>query len=117
MQTHPWKGNLYHLSFFAVAAHGKITVRVPLHFVGQPAGIIQGGSLDTVLTELELHCLPGNIPEAIEVDVSHLGINDSLHVKELALPEGVEVMGEPERVVAIVLHAGATGAAATEAAS
>ncbi len=113
VQTHPWKSKLYHLSFFAVAANVKITVRVPLHFVGHAPGIVQGGALDTVLTELELNCLPGNIPEAIEVDVSSLGIGDAIHVNELKLPEGVEVLGEPDRVVVSVLHG--SGGAPSEA--
>ncbi|HEY9699751.1 MAG TPA: 50S ribosomal protein L25/general stress protein Ctc [Trichocoleus sp.] len=110
VQKHPWKGSIYHLSFFSVSEQASLQVTVPLHFVGVPVGVKQdGGSLDTVLNGLEIACAPNRIPEFIEVDVSNLRSGDSLHVNQLNLPEGATVMGEPDRVVAIVLG-GAAGA-------
>jgi len=114
VQAHPWKsGILYHLSFFSVAAQDSITVDVPLHFVGEAPGVKAGGALDTVLTELQVQCAPENIPEGIEVDVSGLNVGDALHVHELVLPKGVEVVGEPERVVVSVLSPRTTAGAET----
>ena len=86
-------------------------VDVPLTFVGEAPGVDQGGgALDTVLTELQVQCAPSDIPESIEVDVSGLEIGSSIHVHELALPKGVEVVGEPERVVVSVLPPRVTAA-------
>ncbi|GAB4374449.1 MAG: 50S ribosomal protein L25/general stress protein Ctc [Elainellaceae cyanobacterium] len=104
VQAHPWRGNLYHLSFFSIGSQATVQVTVPLHFTGTPVGVkTEGGALDTVLTELEVSCAPGSIPETIEIDVSDMRIGDALHVNELALPAGVEVVGEAERVVASIL--------------
>jgi large subunit ribosomal protein L25 len=104
VQSHPWRGSLYHLSFFSVAAQDSLQVTVPLHFVGTPVGVKpEGGALDTVLTELEVSCAPDNIPESIEIDVTNLHIGDALHVNELKLPKGVEAVGEPERVIVSIL--------------
>lgn len=116
VHTHPWKGFLYHLSFFSVASQDSLLVDVPLAFIGEAPGVDkEGGALDTVLTELQVQCAPGDIPESIEVDVSSLGIGSSIHVHELALPKGVEVMGEPERVVVSVLPPRVTAAEEEEA--
>ncbi|MBE9181290.1 50S ribosomal protein L25/general stress protein Ctc [Oculatella sp. LEGE 06141] len=104
VQTHPWRGDVYHLSFFAVAGHGDLQVTVPLHFVGEAVGVkTDRGALDTVLNELEVECAPENIPEAIEIDVSDMKIGDAIHVHELVLPKGVTALGEPDRVVVSVL--------------
>lgn len=104
VQTHPWRNYVYHLSFFSVAAQESLQVTVPLHFVGTATGVKnENGTLDTVLTELEVACAPDNIPEAIEVDVSNLHVGDALHVNQLKLPANIEVMGEGDRIVASVL--------------
>ena len=103
-QIHPAKGWPYHLSFFAVAGHGSTTVEVPLRFVGESVGVKQeGGILDPVLTEVQVECLPDNIPDAIEIDVSSMQLGDALKVHELSLPPGVTILGEPERIVVTVL--------------
>lgn len=104
VQTHPAKGWPYHLSFFAVAGHGTTDVEVPLHFVGEAIGVKRdGGILDTVIMELQVRCLPENIPDAIEIDVSNLQVGDSIHIEELILPEGVTALAEPGPVVVSVL--------------
>lgn len=103
VQTHPWKrSQVYHLSFFSVASQDSLEVTVPLHFVGQAAGIKSGGILDPVITELQVQCAPGDIPESINVDVSNLEIGDSLHVRDLILPQGITPMLEPETTIVIV---------------
>ncbi|MFM7427585.1 MAG: 50S ribosomal protein L25/general stress protein Ctc [Elainella sp.] len=112
VQSHPWRGSLYHLSFFSVGSHATIEVTVPLHFVGEAVGVKQnGGTLDAVLTELTVVCAPSAVPEAIEVDISSLDLGNALHVNELSLPSGVTVVGEADRVVVSVLGKGSTAAA------
>ncbi|MEP0800768.1 50S ribosomal protein L25/general stress protein Ctc [Funiculus sociatus] len=104
VQKHPWKNSLYHLSFFAVAAHGDLDIEVPLHFVGEAAGVKQdGGLLDPVLTQLQVRCAPESIPDSIEIDVSNMQVGDALHLNELVLPPGVTTSGEPDQVIVSVL--------------
>jgi len=104
VQSHPWKRSIYHLSFFSVSAGDKLEVTVPIHFVGTALGAKQeGGSMDTVLNELEVACTGDSIPEAIEVDVSNMNIGDAIHVSELPLPAGVVALGEGDRVVVSIL--------------
>jgi large subunit ribosomal protein L25 len=105
VQSHPWKGYTYHLSFFAVAAHGALEVEVPIHFVGESIGVKQdGGIIDILKNQLQVKCLPDSIPESINIDISGLKVGDSLHVSDLALPEGVVAADEPGITIAIVLQ-------------
>lgn len=114
VQTHPWRGDLYHLSFFSVGTQASVQVTVPLHFVGESIGVKQnGGTLDTVLNELEVICSPNNVPENIEIDVSKMDVGAALHVNELPLPEGVSVVGEADRVIVSIL--GSKSAQSSEA--
>ncbi|MEO1429768.1 MAG: 50S ribosomal protein L25/general stress protein Ctc [Cyanobacteria bacterium J06633_8] len=104
VQAHPATGKPYHLSFFAVAGHGKMTVEVPFNFVGDSVGVKQeGGILDTVITQMQLNCLPENIPDSIDIDISNLKVGDSLHVNQIVLPKGVTLTAESEEVVVSVL--------------
>lgn len=116
VQTHSWKGKPYHLSFFSIASQGSVEVILPLHFVGESAGVkMSGGILDTVLTDLEVHCAPDKIPDAIEIDISNLKVGDALHVHELTLPDGVVASGDGDRVVVSVLGAKGGGDGEAEA--
>ncbi len=117
VQKHPWKGSIYHLSFFSIASQESIEVNLRLRFVGEAQGVrVDQGVLDPVLTELQVACAPDNIPETLDIDVSQLQVGDALHVSELVLPSGVVAVGEPSRVVVSVLQtraeASETGAAA-----
>jgi large subunit ribosomal protein L25 len=104
VQKHPAKGSLYHLSFFSVAAQESLNVEVAIHIVGEAPGVKQeGGVLDPVLTHLEVSCAPSKIPDVIEVDVSQLNLKDTLYVDQIALPEGVTVLGDPGRAIVSVL--------------
>lgn len=104
VQSHPAKGNLYHLSFFAVSAQASLEVEVPLHFVGDAIGVrLEGGILDPVITVLKVKTAPDSIPEFIEVDVSNLHRGEALHIHELVLPAGVNAIDDPGRVVATVV--------------
>lgn len=100
VQTHSWKGNPYHLSFFAVAAHGDIDVEIPVHIVGESEAVKTGGCvLETLMTAVAVKCSPEIIPDSIELDISAMGMGDSVQVKDLKLPEGVITTAEPEQVV------------------
>lgn len=105
VQKHPWKGFPYHLSFFSVAQQDSLTVTIPLNFVGEPVGVkMEGGLLDVVLSELQVDCEPGNIPDRIEVDVTDLHQGQALHIRELNLPAGVKATGDAEQVVVSIIY-------------
>jgi large subunit ribosomal protein L25 len=115
VQSHPWKRFVYHVSFFAVGTHASLEVNVPLHLVGDPIGVKQGGgSLEQLLTTLPIKCRPDNIPETINVDVSQLNVGASIHINEIPLPGDITVLTDTEQVVATVLSpsGGASEAAA-----
>lgn len=104
VQSHPWKRSLYHLSFFAVEAHGDLDVEVPLHFLGEPIGVKRdGGLLDPVITEIQVRCAPDKIPESIEIDVSEMVVGDNLHISDLVLPAGVTALADPTQMVVSIL--------------
>ena len=104
VQTHPWKGYPYHLSFFSISTQDSVEVEVPLNFVGESVGVkMEGGVLDLILSELQVKCKPDSIPESIDIDISPLHLGESLHVNQLTLPEGVTSVGEEERVVASIV--------------
>ncbi len=79
-----------HVDFQAIDLKKTLAVMVPVHPVGKSKGEIEGGNLQLVRHELELFCLPTNIPTAIEIDVTELEVGDGVHIDEVTLPEGVE---------------------------
>jgi large subunit ribosomal protein L25 len=92
LQRHPAKPVLLHLDFQRITADEELHVHVPLHFIGEdicPGVKLEGGSISHNLIEVEISCLPKDIPEFIEVDVSQLKIGDSVHLTDLVLPTGV----------------------------
>lgn len=108
LQRHPSKAQILHADFMRVVAGQSMRMTVPLHFVGEdksPGIKNNGGVLDRLRNELEIECLPRNLPEYIEVDVSGLDVNESIHLEELTLPEGVtsvaQAHGENWTVVAV----------------
>jgi len=104
VQSHPWKEKLIHLSFFAVAGQDEVEVTVPLNYSGEAKGVKdEGGILNTELNELTIKCSPDSIPEVVDIDVSNLGVGDSLTLGDLVLPGGAEAVGEPEVSVVAVL--------------
>ncbi len=103
IQRHAYKADVLHVDFLQIHAGEKITVEVPIRLTGQAPGVKTGGMLQQSLDELEVRCLPDQIPEVIEVDVSGLEIGDSIHVGQLALPEGVQVMIESDRTICSVM--------------
>jgi large subunit ribosomal protein L25 len=83
IQRHPVRPKILHVDFFEIRADEKLRVNVPLRLVGTPVGVKNGGVLQQIRYELEVDCLPADIPESFEVDISALGIGDSLHVRDV----------------------------------
>ena len=107
-QWHPFKQQVLHIDFQRVAADEKIHVKVPLHFIGgddSPAVKLGGCIVSAVINDIDVVCLPGNLPEFITVDLSGLEVGHSVHVSELKLPADVELVqrGEGDAVVATAL--------------
>lgn len=90
-QTDSVRRTMTHVDLFKIDLTHKVTIKVPLKLIGKSVGLTKGGLIEQARRELEVNCLPGNIPEVIEVDITHLDLGHSIHVKELKLPEGVEV--------------------------
>ena len=94
LQRHPYKLDILHIDFQRIDEKQKITMRVPLHFVNedQCVGVkTDGGVVGHIMTELEISCLPGNLPEYIDVDMENLHVGESVHLSDIVLPEGVEI--------------------------
>lgn len=94
MQYHPIRGDVIHADLYEVDLTATITVNVPLHFAGKAAGVVRGGILQPIVREIEVECLPLDIPEYFDVDVSLLDIGDSVHIEELTMPANVTAVYE-----------------------
>lgn len=119
IQYDPLRPMPIHVDFYVVSLDRAIEVSVPVELVGTPVPVAQkSGVLTQAMHELNVECLPGSIPASIKVDVSGLGLGDSLHVRDLPVPAGVTVLDAPEQTVAAVagLQAEVEAAAATTAA-
>jgi large subunit ribosomal protein L25 len=95
LQRHPYKPTIMHADFMRVNAKEKIRMSVPLHFTGEeiaPGVKIGGGMISHNMTEVEISCLPGALPEYLEVDLSMLELDHSLHLSDVKLPKGVEIV-------------------------
>ena len=102
VQYHPISENILHIDLYGVKMDVKVTLKVPISFIGQCEGVKAGGVLNQNLTELELSCLPSHIPQNIEIDVSSLNIGDTLRVESIQLDETLEMVGDPELLIASV---------------
>jgi len=102
-QIDPLKGRLIHADLRRFAAGEKIEVTVAIHITGQAAGLIEEGAVMVQqLREIKVLCEPKNIPETIMVDVTELGLGESIHVSDLPVGEGIEVHEDPETVVVTI---------------
>ena len=103
-QIDPLKGRLLHADLRRLTKGEKIEVTVALHFTGEPIGVKEeDGVLDQPMREIKILCEPANIPEFIEVNVEHLKLNESVHVSDIQVGEGIEIHEDPEAVVASVV--------------
>lgn len=94
MQRNPAKPRIAHMDFLRVRADQKLHMHVPLHFIGaeNAPGIKEGGVFSHVISDVEVSCLPANLPEFIEVDLSSFMLDQTMHLSELKLPSGVELI-------------------------
>ena len=105
LQRHPVSRKPVHIDFVRVLMDVKVTVKVPIEVVGVAIGVkADAGILDVVTREIEIECLPANIPAHIALDVTALKIGDAIRVSDLAAMEGVTVVDNPEKVVVHVTH-------------
>ncbi len=96
------RDKIYHVDFYEVERGKSLRTAIEVKLVGSPEGVRFGGVLETGITEIEVECLPKFLPEKIELDVSKLDLNESLHVKDLNLPKEVEVLTDPDLTVAVL---------------
>ena len=94
VQRHPFKPVIMHVDFQRINMHEKLHMHIPLHFVGdeEAPGVKEGGLISHIISDVEVVCLPGDLPEYIEVDISNLAMNETLHLSDLKLPTGVEIL-------------------------
>ncbi|MEO1888763.1 MAG: 50S ribosomal protein L25/general stress protein Ctc [Cycloclasticus sp.] len=94
LQRHPAKSILMHADFLRVSMKEKLKVNVPIHFIGEDVapGVKEGGVVTHNLVDIEIECLPKNLPEFVEVDISELGIGDSLHLSDIKLSKGLDIV-------------------------
>lgn len=121
VQRHPFKPTIYHVDLLRVSANQPIRVHVPLHFVNEETakGVkLGGGMISRMLNEVEIECLPGDLPEYIEVDLADLDVGETLHISELKLPEGAQSVAlmhgdeYDQGVVSVLLTRASRGAGA-----
>jgi len=103
LQTHPVSRKYLHVDFYEIAMDRKIKAKVPVVTRGIAKGIDFGGMLQVIQREIEVLCLPVGIPKTIEIDITELNIGDSIHVSDIALPEGVEIPVDVNYTVVTVL--------------
>jgi large subunit ribosomal protein L25 len=104
IQRHPFKKVILHIDFQELVAGEKVTVNVPLVYVGVPDGVrLSGALLEQIMHSVEVLADPSAIPNHIDVDVTHLAMGHSLHVRDLKLPEGVEVLSDEDATMCAVI--------------
>ena len=102
-QIDPVRGRLVHADLKRLVKGQKIEVTVPVHLVGEPFGVREeSGILEQVVREINIRCDPRNIPDSIDLDVSNLGVHDLLHVSDIPVDENIEILDDPETVIATV---------------
>ena len=113
MQRHPFKQQILHLDFLRINENEMIRVRVPLHFLNQetsPAGKTGGAIIMHEITEVEISCLPKDLPESIQVDLADLKVDDIIHLSALKLPEGTELadlnLGKEHDIAVVIAKLG-----------
>ncbi len=104
LQRDPVAGDVVHIDFHAITLTEHIRIKIPIVLQGEPVGVKQdGGLLEHFLREVEIDCLPTEIPKQVEFDISQLKIGDAVHVRELTPPAGSKIVSDPEGVIASVL--------------
>ncbi len=102
LQIEPVSRRFYHADFYEIRMDHKLTLEIPLRFVGAPIGVQNGGELQHLKRELKVSCLPSDLPDFIDLDVSGLDIGDSIKVQDIKVPEGITVLDPGDVGVAMV---------------
>ena len=97
-------GQILHIDFYEFEKGKALRTRVPVRLTGNPVGVKEGGILEIILRELEVECLPKDLPEEIVLDISELALDKALHVRDLSLSEGVRSIVPSDQVVCLVAH-------------
>lgn len=94
VQRHPYKARILHVDFLRIRADEKLYMHVPLHFLGgeKAQGVKDGGIVSHIESDVEVSCLPQDLPEFLDVDISELQLNQTLHLSDIKLPQGVEIV-------------------------
>jgi large subunit ribosomal protein L25 len=117
IQRHPFKKVILHIDFQELVAGEKVAVDIPLVFVGVPEGVrLSGALLEQIMHSIHVLADPSSIPNHLDVDVSHLAMGHSLHVRDIKLPEGIEVLSDEDATICAVIAPRAAVEAAAEAA-
>ncbi|MCZ2111446.1 MAG: 50S ribosomal protein L25 [Dehalococcoidia bacterium] len=103
VQQHPANDSILHVDFYEVDLSQRLKVTVPLHFVGRAKGVAEGGILQPIVREMEIECLPIDIPQFIEVDVTALDIHDALHFADVVMPTNVTAVFDANEAIVNVL--------------
>jgi large subunit ribosomal protein L25 len=109
-------GSILHVDFYEIEMGKLLRARVSVHITGNPIGVREGGILETPLHDIEVECMPKDLPPRITVDISDLKVNQSIHVRDIPLGDGVKLVSAEDQVVALVKFAKAEAAAASETA-
>jgi len=102
IQMHPYRPDIVHVDFYCIERGVALEVEIPANYNGTPTGVRDGGVLEVILHEFRVKCIPSKIPESIEIDISHLDIGDSIHVSEVPMEEGVELLTDPGQTACLV---------------
>ena len=103
IQVHPLRQSLIHVDFLRIQEGVTVDVNVPVHLVGIPEGVKNsGGVMEQIIHDLPVRCIPSKIPQSIDIDVTHLDLNESLHIYDIEFEEGVEVTIEQKRTICSV---------------
>lgn len=114
VQAHAYRPDLLHVDFQQIHAGERLHVAVPIRLTGNAPGVKAGGVMMHVVDELQIWCTPDRIPEVLELDVSGMDVGDSLHVRDLTLPEGVETDIDGDRTVCSLTPPTVAAASSTE---
>ncbi|MBU6493304.1 50S ribosomal protein L25/general stress protein Ctc [Pandoraea sp.] len=120
VQYHPFKQLVLHVDFLRVDPNHKIHMKIPLHFINadvSPAVKLGGGIVSHVMNEIEISCLPGKLPEFLEVDLSKLELGQSLHAKDVPLPQGVDLVQHVEQENPVIATVSVPAGAVSEEAA
>jgi large subunit ribosomal protein L25 len=102
LQEDPIKPIYYHVDFYEISMDKELEFDIPIHLVNEPVGVTNGGILQHVKREVNVSCLPRNLVDFLEIDVSRLEIGDSVHIKDIVFPPGIQSNEEEDMTVAVV---------------